>query len=218
MKNEAFAQLSAASKVPGDNFKIVKSSTHWGRSLKRTWDLQNRICYSLPCREGLDPQLSFYPSFDGISMIFFGCTIENLHGMEEVTYTLPFPLPLTRVMADASNMLLALDVATHQLQPGWGVHQKVSPCCFGPLRQTEDLRNALMQSLVKWKLKTTSAWGDDLESEDEGDAEGPLPKGPKGWQSMVFAAAVHNLCVSFFWRIAFVGQPSSRINIYIHMY
>lgn len=55
-----------------------------------------------------------------------------------------------------------------------------------------------MQSLVKWKLKTTSAWGDDLESEDEGDAEGPLPKGPKGWQSMVFAAAVHNLCVSFF--------------------
>ena len=52
-----------------------------------------------------------------------------------------------------------------------------------------------MQSLVKWKLKTTSAWGDDLESEDEGDVEGPLPK---GWQSMVFAAAFHNLCVSFF--------------------
>ena len=44
-------------------------------------------------------------------------------------------------------------------------------------------------------LKTTSAWGDDLESEDEGDVEGPLPK---GWQSMVFAAAFHNLCVSFF--------------------
>ncbi|CAL1165625.1 unnamed protein product [Cladocopium goreaui] len=54
-------------------------------------------------------------------------------------------------MADAL-MLLELDVATHQ--------------------QTEDLRNALMQSLVKWKLKTTSAWGDDLESEDEGDVEG----------------------------------------------
>ena len=62
-----------------------------------------------------------------------------------------------------------------------------------------------MHSLVKWKLKTTSAWSDDLESEDEvDDVEGPLPnKGLAEGFLLHLAATFHNFLCLFFLKDSF---------------